>query len=189
MSDCKTFLAMVTLIAAESRGMQFRAEVQSEDPSTLAVHGVMPGKYRVEVMPMVASYVRSVRCGGVDLLREELIVPEGGNMQPIEVVLRDDGATVKVHVQGETVEHARVLLLPEFAPYLRPRMIDVSANEDGIDAGLPPGEYKVLAFDSIDGVEYANPEFLGKYSSRTAHVTLSANATTTVNVDLIHTGE
>jgi hypothetical protein len=188
-TDCKIFLAMVMLMPLDSTRTQFRAEPESEDPSTLAIRGVTPGKYRVDVMPMVSSYVRSVRCGGVDLLREELTVPAGGSMQPIEVVLRDDGAIVKVHVQGEPVEHVKVLFLPEFAPYLRPRVIDVNTKEDGMDGGLAPGEYKVLAFDSMDGIEYANPEFLGKYSSQTVHVTLSANSTTTLNVDVIHTGE
>jgi hypothetical protein len=187
--DCSKVSAMVMLSPAEMSHMKFRAEAESDDPSAMAVRGVMPGRYRVEVMPMISAYVRSVRCGGVDLLREELIVPAGGNVPPIEVILRDDGATVKVHVQGESPEHARILLLPDFAPYQRPPMLDVSSAGDREYGGLAPGEYKVLAFDSMEGIEYGNPEFLAKYSSKAARVTLSAHATSNVTVELVHTGE
>jgi hypothetical protein len=189
MIDCSKLAAMVTLAPIDAGHMQFRAEPESDDPSNLALRGVMPGKYRLDVTPMIAAYVRSARSGSTDLLREELIVPAGGAVPPIEIILRDDGATVKVRVQADATDHANILLLPQFAPFQRPHMLDVNPGGEREYGGLAPGEYTVLAFDSMEGVEYGNPDFLARYSSKAARVTLSANTTTQVSVELIHTEE
>ncbi|HSM84806.1 MAG TPA: hypothetical protein VLT16_01585, partial [Candidatus Limnocylindrales bacterium] len=58
-----------------------------------------------------------------------------------------------------------------------------------LSAPLAPGEYKVFAFDSIDGLDYTNPEAIAPYASSAAHVTVSANGNTSVTVDLVHTGD
>jgi hypothetical protein len=169
--------------------MQFSAEPDSDDPASLAVRGVMPGKYRLDVSPMVVAYVSTARSGSTDLLREELIVPAGGTVPPIEVVLRDDGATMKVHVQADAPGPAVILLLPQSSPLQQPPVLGVDASGEREYGGLAPGEYAVLAFDSIEGVEYRNPDFLAAYLSKAARVTLAANTTTSVSVELIHREE
>ncbi len=55
--------------------------------------------------------------------------------------------------------------------------------------GLAPGEYKVFAFDRLDGLEYSNPDVLSEYASKAAQVSLQPNEKTTVRVDLIPRGE
>ncbi|HKV91912.1 MAG TPA: carboxypeptidase-like regulatory domain-containing protein [Candidatus Angelobacter sp.] len=187
---CKEFPAMVTLSSLEANYFERQAEAENADPSTFALHAVMPGRYHVHATATGHGYVYSVRSGGTDLLREELIVPSGGDVQPIEIILRDDDAKVKIHVQAEHIpEGTRILLLPEFAPFQRPITLDVSANGDREYGGLAPGNYKVLAFESIDTVEYENPEVLEKYSGKTARITLSSHGTTDVSVELIRDGE
>ena len=79
--------------------------------------------------------------------------------------------------------------MPEFAPNQPPINLDIEGNVERQYVNLAPGDYKVLAFDSLDGVEYSSPEFLGKYTSKAARVTLSAHATAAITVELIHTGE
>jgi Carboxypeptidase regulatory-like domain len=188
MLDCSKVAAMVSLVPVGLQ-MQFSAEPDSDDPASLAVRGVMPGKYRLDVSPMVVAYVSTARSGSTDLLREELIVPAGGTVPPIEVVLRDDGATMKVHVQADAPGPAVILLLPQSAPLQQPRVLGVGANGEREYGGLAPGEYAVLAFDSIEGVEYRNPDFVAAYLSKAARVTLAANTTTSVSVELIHREE
>jgi carboxypeptidase family protein len=188
MIDCSKVSAMISLVPV-GRLMQFPAEPDSDDPASLTLRGVMPGKYRVDVSPMVAAYVSAAHSGSADLLREELIVSAGGNVPPIEVVLRDDGATVKLHVHSDAPGPAYILLLPQSAPLRPPRMFDVDASGEREYGGLAPGEYAILAFDSMEGVEYRNPDFLARYLSRAAQVTLAANTTTSVSVELIHRDE
>src|SRR5262249_15329431 len=62
--------------------------------SSLALRGVEPGRYSVEVTPNGPWYVQSAQCGEADLLREDLAIAGGVRLPPIEVVLRDDAATV-----------------------------------------------------------------------------------------------
>lgn len=189
--DCKQFPALVTLTSVDSRRMQSQAQPENtDDPSTLALRGVMPGRYRVQVHPMVQAYVRSLRSGTTDLLREDLVVPAGGNVSPIEVVLRDDGAKVKIHIEGENLPPLmRILLLPESAPNQQAVSLNSSGTDDVEYSGLAPGDYKVLAFESPQDIEYENPEVIEKYSAKTARVTLTAQGSTNVTVELIREGE
>ena len=99
-------------------------------------------------------------------------------------------AAVKVRVQSDGPEkEGRILLLPEFAPSQPPIIIGVELNKEREYSNLAPGDYKVLAFDSLDAIEYNNPEFLAKYSMRAARVTLAEKTTSPVTVELVHTGE
>jgi len=188
--ECAKFPAMVSLVSMEAQHEAFQAEAENADPSAYALRAVTPGRYHIYINPMGPGYVRSARCGSTDLLREELIVPAGGDVQPIEIVLGDKDAKVKVHVQADGIpEQARILLVPEFAPYQRPTTLDIWMNGDREYGGLAPGDYKVLAFESIEGIEYENPEALEKYSAKTARITLSPQGTTSVTVQLIREGE
>jgi len=189
MIDCSKVAAIISLVPVGVRQMQFSAEPDSDDPASLTVQGVMPGKYRLDVSPMVVAYVSTARSGSTDLLREELIVPAGGDVPPIEVVLRDDGATVKMHVRSDVSKPAYILLLPQSAPLRQPRMLDVDASGEREFGGLAPGEYAILAFDSMEGIEFRNPDFLARYLSKAAQVTLAASTTTGVSVEVIHREE
>ncbi len=162
-----------------------------ETPRTFKVREVLPGKYSVEVTPISGDrYIQSVRCGTLDLLREKLVVQPGVQLQPIEVVVRDDGATLggKVRNAGPDIV-ASLLIVPQSAPMQPARQMQVFGAAEFQSAGLAPGDYKVFAFDSLDQIEYSNPESLGRYASQAATVSLSANGKVNITVDVIRTGE
>lgn len=187
--DCRQF-ALVNLMSAEPGQIVAQAQPDKADSSILAFQNVMAGRYRVQVYPLVQAYVRSVRSGTTDLLQEELVVPAGGNVPPIEVVLRDDGAKVKIHIQAEDAPPlVQILMLPEFAPSQRALNFKTSPGSDFEYGGLAPGDYKILAIASPEEIEYGNPEVLQKYSAKTARITLTSNGTTNVTVELIREGE
>jgi hypothetical protein len=188
--DCSKISAMVTLMPVEGFAGQVSSQPASAADPSLILNGVLPGRYIVRVMPMVAGHVYSVHSAGVDLLRDPLVVPSGGQMPAIEVVLRDDGGSVNIRVHSDnSPANGRVLLFPEFAPNLPPINLDIDATGEREYGDLPPGDYEVFAFDSIDGLEYGNPEVMAKYRSKAATVTITSNGSTTATVDLIHTGE
>jgi hypothetical protein len=188
--DCSKIPAMVNLMPIESGPAQVSSQPTSATDPSLVLNGVMPGKYIVRVTLMMAGHVHSLRSAGVDLLRDPLIVPSGGQVPPIEVVLRDDGGQVKIRVRSDNIpKNGRVLLFPEFAPNLPPINLDIGLTGEREYGDLPPGDYKVFAFNSIDGLEYGNPEVMAKYGSKAATVTIVSNGSTTATVDLIHLGE
>jgi hypothetical protein len=161
---------------------------------TLVLRNIDAGKYKVEVIPNnvgagdTAWYVKSVLYSGIDLLQQELtVVP--GESATMEIVLRDDSAVLTGTVQsGENEGQVAVLVVPDHAPQNPKMTVSDYGGEFQID-GLAPGDYKVFAFDRLDGLEYANPDVLNEYVSKAAQVSLQANEKTTIRVGLIPRGE
>ena len=55
--------------------------------------------------------------------------------------------------------------------------------------GLAPGDYKLFAFDSVEQIEFRNPEVLDQYSSKAVQVTLTARGKANATLELVHTEE
>jgi hypothetical protein len=120
------------------------------------LRNVDPGKYSVEAMPQGSWYVQSAEYGQTNLLTDDLVLTAGAPALPIEVVLRNDGAslagTVSAHDGGDG--SATVVVLAERTPNASPKIAyyspprDKSAQDAGFTVdSLAPGDYLVLAFD------------------------------------------
>jgi hypothetical protein len=191
-SDCLDYpAARVELLPVDGSPSRFSTDfAPASNQGSYALRSVTPGKYKVRAMATFSGYVQAVRSGGVDLLREQLVVPEGADVPPIEVVVRDDTATLKIHVRKDKpAQLATIVLFPEAAEFPEPRTLSTTANAELQFGPLPPGSYRVFAFDPAEAVDYSSPEVLEKYASQAASVTLTASGTAKVTVDLIHTGE
>jgi Carboxypeptidase regulatory-like domain len=170
--------------------MQFNADVENGgSDGAMVVKNVPPGTYSVTINPNGPMYVQSATSGTLNLLEGELVVSAGGSVQPIEVVLQDDPASIlgKVSVDGE-FEGASVIVIRQDArsnPKIQP------VNTDGSFRFhlLAPGSYTLLAVDHADGLEYANPEEMRKYSSKMKEITLSANQTAKPVLELVKIGD
>src|SRR6267154_2471679 len=97
------------------RDNQSSFEMRDNNP-VLEARDLLPGSYAVEVNAWGRWYAQSARSGSVNLLREPLVVPGSGHVPPIELLLRDDGATVTGTVKAASPETATVLIVSEFAP-------------------------------------------------------------------------
>jgi hypothetical protein len=156
------------------------------------LNSVAPGKYLVQAWLsrsayVHGAYVQSMRSGSLDLFREALIVPEGGAVAPIEIVMRDDSARLKLTINGKApAQEAHIMV---FRKGTRLSLYPPDAGDRKTEILLPPlapGEYRVFAFDSMDGLEYNNPAVLAKYASKATTVSLSANENRSLAVNLIH---
>jgi hypothetical protein len=171
----------LTLMSADE--FDFRGELMAGAPSDpeaegLVVPNVPPGEYRVRVQTPF-GYVASVRCGDTDLQNSNLVVGAGASLQPIEVTLRDDGAEVDGSVVDVAKRSSRtaLALLPGSAAgfvYFAPVREDgqlkeavVQANGDFQVVQLPPGTYRVLAFEGPkQDLEYTNEDAMRKYDAQ-----------------------
>jgi hypothetical protein len=147
-----------------------------ESTNTLEIPGIAPGKYTVRASP-TQGYAASVLYGGVELLRQPLVVGLGGISSPIEVTLRDDGAEVQGEVDDDATPPAST---GETAAMKPPRFLhfvpmpgstgqyrETSSNSQGafIESQLPPGDYLVLAFSGGDpNLHLSFPDAVAKYS-------------------------
>jgi hypothetical protein len=139
---------------------------------TVVVPNVQPGRYRVNVQTG-AGYAASIQYGGIDLLRQPLVVGLGGSSSPIEVTLRDDGAEVEGKVEDETQGFVYFLPLGGGPGQFR----QTTSAPDGSFglAQLPPGSYRVLAFErQQDELAYADAEAMRKLESKGEIIQLDA---------------
>jgi len=184
-------VALIALDAfvGDSRDRKKEAMLSGEEPDSLIMPDVPTGRYSVEVWPVNPNaYVQSLRCGTTDLLQEDLVVPTGKRLPPVEIVLRDDAAELTGTVLNTNADYFYgVLVVPQFAPR-HARLGNISKGEFKF-VNLAPGEYKVFAFNSIWRIEYMNPEVLRQYASRAASVIVSTNGKAHITVDLIQAEE
>ncbi len=173
----------------------------------LALENVRPGRYWLNVSPSL-GYVASAVAGGTDLLRQPLVVGPGGASLPIDIVLRDDGATIDGTVDGMPAVPAGgssaaaitgpIRMPPGPSVYCIPlpdspgRFTATWVSPQGTFQfqQLPPGAYRVLAFDRQQNeLEYQNAQVMSGYDDQGPIVRLGPRQTEQVRVSLISTKE
>ncbi len=151
--------------------------------------GVVPGTYQfiAESPSGVSFYAESATWGATDLQRDDLVL-SSGSVPPIEVVVRDDGATLNGTVSSGDLPHpSAIVLLAEKRK--RTRLVPVNANGRFEVSGLAPGVYRVFAVDASAPFDYEDPAFLAKISSKIQEVTLAPKQSASINLELVTGGE
>jgi hypothetical protein len=176
---------------------QRSSEPAGDEENAAIVRNVPPGLYSVEVQPFGPYYAQSVRSGALNLLDQNLTVSAGASLPPIEVVLRDDFATLEGSVTSNGQDDsATIFIIPEgVSQQVRALGLALlpTSDRNRQAAGfslpqLPPGHYQVLAVDAPE-FEYGNPEVLQKYLSRAREVYLLPNQKAEVKLELAHIGD
>ena len=172
-------------------------EPAGDEENAAVVRNVPPGVYSVEVQQFGPYYAQSVRSGAVNLLEQNLTVSAGASLPPIEVVLRDDFATLEGSVSSDGRDYsAIVIVIPEGASQ-QARTIGLMRSPTADPnrpatvftmPQLPPGHYQVLAVDAPE-FEFGNPEVLQKYLSKAREVYLLPNQRAEVKLELVHIGD
>ena len=163
----------------------------------LVLRNVEPGRYSVELMPQGPWYVQSAEYGQTNLLTDDLTLIAGAPLSTVQVVLRNDFASLTgtVNLSDGPNIPVTIAVVPERATKQTPRTTQSFAPTDPKAApyalfmidSLAPGDYLVFAFDHAEGIEYANPDVLQNYISQATHVTLAPGQRARVTLDLIHT--
>jgi hypothetical protein len=132
--------------------------------------------------------VKSAQSGAADLLRDGLTVSEDATPQAIEVVYRDDGATLTgvITTKGRPAAGA-VLLVAEGIP-LYNRVVMAGAEGQFIVTGLAPGNYSVLALEDGENLAWSEPEVWGDYAALATPVKLEPDQTMNIKLELVGSG-
>jgi hypothetical protein len=160
---------------------------QGTQENALILPNVRPGRYRVRVQSGL-GYAASVLYGESNLVRQPLVVGQGGSSQPMEITLRDDGAEVDGKVEEATAGHVYFVPLEEGSGEFR----EVDTTPDGSFAlsELPPGTYRVLAYDSRQNdLAYNDAETMRKLESKGQLIHLEAGQKEHLRLKLISGGE
>jgi hypothetical protein len=175
-------------VIRQAKNGRIMAQTTMEPPRNYAVRNVLPGTYSVEIQPTSQEfYVASARYGSTDLLRENFVITSSATQEPIDILMRDDGARVKgtLTPEGGTSKQVVVLVIPEQGP-ASVRMVQMFGEGGEFSLGvLRPGTYWLLAFDDVSDLDYSDADALEPFMSRAAHLDLAPNQETTVKLDLI----
>jgi hypothetical protein len=195
-----------------SRRNAFPRPPKDSDDDELVIDNVQPGRYWVRVQTS-RGFAASVRSGTTNLLREPLVVGAGGATSPIEITMHDDFATIDGNVEGiipppgsssapqaelETGVPAAPSGPPPAYVYCIPlveigrEVAQIAVAPDGSFASesLPPGTYRVLAFDREQPqLEYRDPETMKTYDHMGPAVQLAGGQKEHVTLQLILASE
>jgi hypothetical protein len=145
------------------------------------LQGFAPGTYSVDATPAGTGYIASLRCGSIDLLRDDLTIAPGSAPPPIEVTLRNDGAQLSAALLDSAKPATFVIFSPEY-----PRRTIFLPNGTGsISLGnLAPGIYQVFALNAGADLEFRNPSAVEPYLKHASSVTLQPGDNTSVRVEM-----
>jgi hypothetical protein len=157
---------------------------------TFSMNNAGPGRYWVEPYRGFPdeAYFESVRSGETDVFRDGFTIPESGTGS-IEIKVVFDAGKVTGTVSdkdGQVVGGAVVALTP--AERRRSdRYRDVVADQYGHFEikGVPPGEYKVFAWEDVEPGAWFSAEFLRTCEVQGTAVTVAAKQAAAVKVGLI----
>jgi hypothetical protein len=167
---------------------------QAKADGSFTIDGIASGDYQVQFSPMVASgpqggvYVKSAMIGGVDVLGHSLTIagPVSGSL---DIVLgkSSDRVTGTVHRESQgTLQGIQIVLAPDQRDrHDLYKLTIADTNGHFAFPTLPPGSYKVFAFEGIESYSWLDPDALRAYESAGTPITVSNASDLTLNLKAI----
>jgi hypothetical protein len=148
----------------------------------IIVPNVQPGEYLLQVSGLPENaYVKAARSAARDALERFVNVQYEENT-PLDIQLAFDGGQVTgtvTNATGQPLDGATITLVPDALRRQRPDQYRVaSAGEEGRFSigGIPPGEYKIFAWESIEANAWMSADFMRPYEDLGASAIVGANA-------------
>jgi hypothetical protein len=151
---------------------------------------VFEGDYRLHVAGFPEEfYVKSAQWGGSDALSSGLNVGRDSGGTLVVGLALDGGRVDGVVIDDkQPVPGAFVVLIPDPPGRSRDDLYSqTSADRLGRFSlrGLPPGDFKLFAWEPGESVPYRDADFLKNCENRGTHVHINANQQQSVQLDLI----
>jgi hypothetical protein len=148
------------------------------------VNGIFPGDYILEISNLPQDlYLKATRFGNAGLERPITIGTQPG-ANPLQILLGSDGG----HMQAQSQPGAYVVLVPDASRRGRREQYRVATTgDDGrvTIPGIPPGNYKIFAWEDLEPNAYLNADYLQVYEDRGVPVKISPGENPAVAVRMI----
>jgi hypothetical protein len=169
-------------------GQSEMAEVAADGSFTLRNVGAMEYRVRVIGLPQ-GAYVQSGRIDSNDALNAPFAVDNPGAQLQLQLGFTPGRVSGTVaNDRAVAVAGVQAVLVPDEARRGRSdAYFAVTTNESGQFAfnNVPPGRYKVFAWEDIPAGAYQYPDFIRRYEERGQTITVNPNGAMTVDVRLI----
>jgi protocatechuate 3,4-dioxygenase beta subunit len=169
----------------------------------VTIRNVVAGDFRVEVDPILKvppsslvsaslqnAYVKSIRLGTADVLNGGLHLESPPN-SPLEIVISKRGGTLEGRVldqKRKLVSNAAVVLVPDMARRKRGDLYKSVLSDDMGRfqlRGLPPGTYKLFAWERVEDGAWHDPEFIKLYEDDGTSVRITEDGRQIMDANLI----
>jgi len=154
--------------------------------------GVVAGSYVLEISDLPQDlYMKAARFGSDDILANPLTLESKETVSPLQVLLGTDGGRLPVDVsnsKGEPQSGAQFVLVPDNARRNRRdqyRLATSDADGHALIRGIPPGNYKLFAWESLEPNAYLNSDFLAGYEASGVPVKIASGDNLPVSARLI----
>jgi hypothetical protein len=156
-----------------------------------AVMRVEPGDYAIRVLDLPGdAYLKSAVSGKADILAKSLRV-DFASPESIRVVLGVDGSRLDGVVE-DNAKHpfaeAQVVLVPDASRRNSPDQFRITTSDvDGHFTlrGIPPGEYKLFAWQNVEANAYMNPIYMENFERFGVSMTVPSVVSGNTSVRLI----
>lgn len=153
-------------------------------------HDVRPGNYRIYFFrpPGGSYYMKSAR--SPDILETGVTVLAGQPLRNLDFVLSPGAAHIDgtVALDQQPSSGVTVVLVPDGVRRAQPSYFrQTTSDSQGkftLD-NVPPGDYKLFAWQVVERGAYMDPEFLELYEDQGKSISLKEGASTTVQLDVI----
>lgn len=143
---------------------------------------VQPGEYLPAVSGLPGNaYVKAAQSGLRDVLEQSFSV-QYDNAAPLEIQLAFDGGQITgtaMTAAGQAFDTATIVLAPDPTRRHRPDQYRiVTSARDGRFSieGIPPGDYKLFAWDSVEPNAWANSDFMRDFEEFGVPISVDPNA-------------
>jgi hypothetical protein len=158
---------------------------EADDKGDFFAGHLLPERYRIDAYGPPGSYLKSVRFAGHDITPDDLDLTAGIG-GPVELVFSSHAASVGGTVRdkdGNLAPFAMVALWPVSRSEL-PKASNADGNGRFQWSNLTPGDYRILAWDSVNPSLLQNPDFLAAFTGTAKKVSLQEAANVSVEVTM-----
>jgi uncharacterized protein (DUF2141 family) len=162
--ECGVSGLHISALSYGDQGPVYRATATVGRDGSFRLASLHPDGYSIAVTGLTGNcYVKSLTVGSANVSSNEVRLDEGS--APLELVLGNGGGSIDGLVADEQhtpVQASTVVLVPH--PSAREgsgayKTVSVDLSGKFSLRGLPPGEYRVIAFDELDSELYQDPDF------------------------------
>jgi hypothetical protein len=194
-SDAKLDFSSLNLWLQPSDNSPGAGGTQVKPDGTFVIENLYDGNYKLHVGGFAEDYyIKSAKLGGIDMLETGLNISHSQVVGQLEIILTLDGGRVNGTVLEEQKPfgEALVVLVPD--PPLRSHEELYSfKRSDSLGRfsmlGLPPGDFKLFAWEPVDGINYNDPDYIRLYENHGTRVHIEERRQQNVQLEVIQADE